>query len=119
MTDKFWIASYSYSGAYKESLKPNVGEKIWQWGSKGRVKGINGDVDMDIFYETVPSTEKAVQTTASVLNIRKYPSAADPSATIVGTLKKGSVVSVEEDSLWYKVNKGSLTGWASAKYIKK
>ena len=48
---KFWIAQYGYNtGDYDENWKPNVGEYIWQYTSKGAVDGIDGNVDMDMIY---------------------------------------------------------------------
>ena len=46
---KFWIARYGKNnGKLEEQYRPNVGEAIWQYTSKGKVNGINGNVDMDI-----------------------------------------------------------------------
>lgn len=47
---KFWIARYPYedTGIVKEHLRPNVGEYMWQYSSKGSVSGIAGNVDMNI-----------------------------------------------------------------------
>lgn len=115
-TDKFWIARYAYDGSYKESLRPNVGEAIWQWGSKGTVNGINGNVDMDISYEENSSPWVV---TASQLNIRNLPCTTDPSCKIVGTLKKGDGVDVKSESLWYKIQTQSVIGWVFSSYIKK
>lgn len=115
-TDKFWIASYASSGAYKESLKPNVGEYIWQWGSKCSVNGINGNVDMNILYE---KGGEAYTVTASTLNIRSLPCTTDPSCKVVGTLKRGVTVDILEDSLWYKVQNTAAVGWSSSKYVSK
>lgn len=52
---KYWVARYPAedNGTMKESLKPDVGEAIWQFSSKGRVPGISGNVDMDIMYENI------------------------------------------------------------------
>ena len=49
---KFWIARYPAqdTGIVKDSLKPNVGEVIWQYSPKGSVDGISGNVDMNIIY---------------------------------------------------------------------
>ncbi len=49
---KYWIARYPAgdNGTMKESLRPNVGEVGWQYSSKGKVPGISGNVDMDIWY---------------------------------------------------------------------
>lgn len=47
-----WIARYpaSDNGSVQERLRPNVGVG-WQYSSKGKVPGINGNVDMDVFYK--------------------------------------------------------------------
>lgn len=115
-TSSFWIASYASSGEYKESLKPNVGEVIWQWGSKGVVDGITGFVDMDISYE---GSSSPWIVTASQLNVRSLPCTTDPNCKIVGSLRKGDGVDVISESLWYKVQTQSVIGWCSASYIKK
>ncbi len=47
----FWIARYPKKskddGTLQESLRPNVGEKIWQYTSKGKVDGISTYVDLN------------------------------------------------------------------------
>ena len=47
----FWIASYPAkdTGKIQERLKPSYGVG-WQYSSKGTVNGIQGNVDMDVFY---------------------------------------------------------------------
>ena len=46
---KFWIARYGKNnGTLDEKYRPNVGEAIWQYTSKGVVNGISGFVDLDI-----------------------------------------------------------------------
>ena len=62
---EYWIARYpeADNGTMKESLKPNMGEVGWQYSSKGRVPGIAGNVDMDIWYgsgdaDSVPEQEE-------------------------------------------------------------
>ena len=48
---RFWIARYGKNtGQMDVAYKPNVGEVMWQYTSKGKVNGINGNVDMDIRY---------------------------------------------------------------------
>ncbi len=49
---KYWIARYPAedNGTMKKSLRPNVGEIGWQYSSKGKVPGISGNVDMDVWY---------------------------------------------------------------------
>lgn len=47
-----WIARYpaNDNGSVQERLRPNVGVG-WQYSSKGKVSGISGNVDMDVFYK--------------------------------------------------------------------
>lgn len=56
-THDHWCARYpkADTGVIVEELKPNIGEIAWQYSSKGKVPGINGNVDMDILYMHVPS----------------------------------------------------------------
>lgn len=44
-----WIASYGIDDG-QPGIKPNVGECIWQFTSRGKVKGINGNVDVNYDY---------------------------------------------------------------------
>lgn len=46
----FWIARYPFAdnGTIKENLAPKGWAKIWQYSSKGKVPGINGNCDLDI-----------------------------------------------------------------------
>ena len=50
---KYWIARYPAvdDGTLKAGLKPRLGEAGWQYSSKGKVSGIAGNVDLDIWYE--------------------------------------------------------------------
>ena len=47
-----WIARYpaNDNGSVQERLRPTVGVG-WQYSSKGKVDGINGNVDMNVFYK--------------------------------------------------------------------
>ena len=47
-----WIARYpaSDNGTVQERLRPSVGVG-WQYSSKGKVSGISGNVDMNVFYK--------------------------------------------------------------------
>lgn len=47
-----WIARYpaSDNGSVQERLRPSVGVG-WQYSSKGKVSGISGNVDMNVFYK--------------------------------------------------------------------
>lgn len=48
----FWIARYpaADNGILQERLRPDFGVG-WQYSSKGKVPGIDGNVDMDVFYK--------------------------------------------------------------------
>lgn len=51
----FWIARYPVNdtGEMNTKYKPSVNEVGWQYSSKGKVPGIDGNVDMDIFYAEI------------------------------------------------------------------
>lgn len=54
-----WIARYpaSDNGSVQERLRPSVGVG-WQYSSKGKVSGINGNVDMNVFYKDYRDSEQ-------------------------------------------------------------
>lgn len=58
-----WIARYpaSDNGSVQERLRPNVGVG-WQYSSKGKVSGISGNVDMDVFYKDYRGTMQKGET---------------------------------------------------------
>lgn len=128
---KFWIARYSSydNGEIKDNLKPNIGEAIWQYSSKGNVSGINGSVDMNVIYDkslldTVPvvptpnpstSFETSVTllgkitTVSSNLTIRSQP---NTNATVLGSYTKASIVQLtaKTSNGWYRTDKGYISG---------
>ena len=56
--DRFvrWGAGYgSNDGQQHASYKPNFGEDIWQYSSKGSVPGVSGNVDVNICYRDYPA----------------------------------------------------------------
>jgi len=61
-----WIARYpaSDNGSVQERLRPSVGVG-WQYSSRGKVSGISGNVDIDVFYkdykEEVSAMDKAIE----------------------------------------------------------
>lgn len=127
---QFWIARYANSGEYKESLKPNIGEAMWQWTSKGTVNGITGAVDLNIMYEPIRSnldsntistpnkTMLARINNCSALNMRSQP---DSSKQNVVTIIKPSdtiIISTEQNGWYYATLSNGTAGWVSAKYIK-
>ena len=60
---EFWIARYpaNDNGSVQERLRPNVGVG-WQYSSKGKVSGINGNVDMNVFYKDYRGTMQKGET---------------------------------------------------------
>lgn len=124
---KFWIARYPLqdNGTIKETLKPNIGEYMWQYSSKGSVDGISGNVDMNIIYgsietSTTPlpsiniSTETSIEflgkvnTNSGNLNIRSAPNS---SSTKVGSYAKGKLVQLiaKTSNNWYRTDKGYIS----------
>lgn len=53
-----WIARYpaNDNGTLQERLRPDFGIG-WQYSSKGHVDGVNGNVDMNVFYKDYKKTE--------------------------------------------------------------
>lgn len=54
---RYWIARYPQNdtGIPIASLRPNIGELAWQFSHKGKVPGIQGNVDLDEWYGPLPS----------------------------------------------------------------
>ena len=117
---KFWIARYGTNdGFLQNKYKPNLGEYIWQYTSKGKVTGIVGDVDMNMKYETESNTssssetninkiQKLVKIICTSVYIRKTPDSSTNS-NITSFYKNGDIVEVvgiTKNKLWYKDIKG-------------
>lgn len=62
-----WIARYpaNDNGSVQEKLCPNVGVG-WQYSSKGKVPGINGNVDMNMFYKDYRDSDQRGETKVSL-----------------------------------------------------
>lgn len=130
---KFWIARYGTNdGFLQNKYKPNLGEYIWQYTSKGEVTGIIGDVDMNMKYEdnssnsssnsstssnvNITKIQKLVKIICTSVNIRKSPST---SASITGNYNNGDiveVVGVAKNKSWYKDTRGRYFT-ANSKYV--
>ena len=67
-----WIARYpaNDNGSVQERLRPSVGVG-WQYSSKGKVSGISGNVDMDVFY-TDYRTEQKGEVTVAKTKLQKF-----------------------------------------------
>ena len=112
-----WIARYGKNnGQLEDEYKPNVNETIWQYSSKGQVNGIQGNVDLNILYNTstLPSSSSTIMKPTvkvnTTLNVRNK-----PNGTKVGSLTNGTEVDVlDYDSGWFKIGTNQ---WVSADYI--
>lgn len=64
-----WIARYpaSDNGSVQERLRPNVGVG-WQYSSKGKVPGINGSVDMNVFYKDYKGEDTVKKTKLQIIH---------------------------------------------------
>lgn len=62
-----WIARYpaNDNGSMQERLRPSVGAG-WQYSSKGKVPGINGNVDMNMFYKDYRDSDQRGETKVSL-----------------------------------------------------
>ena len=110
-----WIARYGKnSGQLEEKYKPNVNEKIWQYSSRGKIPGINGDVDLNIIYSgyihsSTPTIKNIVKVNTT-LNVRNK-----PNGTIVDKLKNGDEVDISNyQNGWFEIGKDR---WVSADYV--
>lgn len=68
-----WIARYpaSDNGSVQERLRPNVGVG-WQYSSKGKVSGINGNVDMDVFYKDYRDSAQKGETAVAKTKLQEF-----------------------------------------------
>lgn len=126
---KFWIARYGTNdGFLQNKYKPNLGEYIWQYTSKGEVSGIIGNVDMNIKYEPVKTEsdieseitkiQKLVKIICTSVNVRKTPNSSI-SSNITGNYYNGDIVEVvgiTKNKSWYKDSKGKYFT-ANSKYV--
>lgn len=122
-----WLAYYDVSEAKAKEYKP----LIWQKTSKGKVNGVNGNVDIDVYFGTmnveqpkpIANNDKyaVVETKKDNLNIRqgngtKY--------DIISSFKKGTEVKIikKVGNWWFvegKDYKGNMVqGYCSKTYLK-
>lgn len=64
-----WIARYPVgdNGSIQERLRPSVGVG-WQYSSKGKVPGINGSVDMNVFYKDYKGEDTVKKTKLQIIH---------------------------------------------------
>ena len=110
-----WIARYGKnSGQLEDKYKPNVNEKIWQYSSRGKIPGINGDVDLNILYsDSIHSSTPTIKNIVKVnttLNVRNK-----PDGTVIDKLKNGDEVKISNyQNGWFEIGKDR---WVSADYV--
>ncbi|WP_458454844.1 GH25 family lysozyme [Methanobrevibacter sp.] len=62
----FWLAEWT------SREKPSLDCTIWQYSDKGKINGINGNVDMNLFFSDIKDTKPVVEKSAhAVLNVAK------------------------------------------------
>lgn len=130
----YWIARYpaSDNGTVQERLRPNLGEVMWQYSSKGHIPGISSKyVDLNTANQnlTVLFNKKVTEPTptpvepevaditinnvvsAHSLHVRKGPG---KTYAHVKYLKNGEKVNISEcKNGWYNIG----SGWVSGSYI--
>lgn len=127
---KFWIARYpkNDTGEIKIELKPNVGEVMWQYTSKGKILGINGNVDVNAIYDSTKPIQSQNDTftcvtkdvkinntvNASSLNVRSQPTQIAPIKYKLNRNEKVNIYGYITG--WYSISK-TLDEWVSADYI--
>lgn len=86
-----WIARYpaSDNGSVQERLRPSVGVG-WQYSSKGKVPGINGSVDMNVFYKDYRDSDQKGEAAVSKTKLQKFTELGDYYASNDGYLEKKS-----------------------------
>lgn len=87
-----WIANYPKkrldNGTLQERLRVPVGVG-WQYSSKGKVSGINGNVDMDVFYTDYRAEQKG-ETIVVKTKLQEFTELGDYYASNGGYLEKKS-----------------------------
>ena len=88
-----WIANYPKkeldNGTLQERLRVPVGVG-WQYSEHGKVSGISGNVDMDVFYKDYRETAQKGETTVAKTKLQKFIELGDYYASNGGYLEKKS-----------------------------
>ena len=134
----FWIARYPVddNGTLIERYRPDIGVG-WQYTSKGRIPGIEGYVDRDVFYKNYvaeePSDKEKLskepkfvgKVTASALNVRTGAGTEYPNLREYPLLKRDNLIDVcdtreaIDGTKWYYVRiAGKYFGFVAARYIR-
>ena len=135
----FWIARYPADdrGTLIERFRPVAGAG-WQYTSKGRIPGIEGYVDRDVFYKDYAAEEPSDKeklskepefvgkVMASALNVRTGAGTEYPNLREYPLLKRDNLIDVcdtckaIDGTKWYYVRiAGKYFGFVAARYIER
>lgn len=126
--DFIWIPRYGKdTGKVDKNCKPVYPCDLWQFTSKGRVSGINGNVDLNVIMSdkdvewytggAVKPEEKGLVVTSDKADIRKED---NPEADVILTVFKGATLQpylnkngnpMVSGNGWYVVHADGETGW--------
>lgn len=88
-----WIANHPKpqldNGTLQERLRPPAGVG-WQYSSKGKVPGINGSVDMNVFYKDYRDSDQKGEVTVNKTKLQEFTELGDYYASNGGYLEKKS-----------------------------
>lgn len=100
-----WIANYPKkeldNGTLQERLRVPVGVG-WQYSEHGKISGISGNVDMDVFYKDYRGTTQKGETTVAKTKLQKFLELGDYYASNGGYLEKKSNACLDD----FKKNAG-------------
>lgn len=102
-----WLARWAAAPGYDCA--------IWQYTDKGRVDGINTDVDMNIAYKQYHNPPPVIGEVIASVNVRVAPST---KSKIIGKLAKGTktaILGTEGD--WHRVEYDGRDGYVYAAYL--
>lgn len=120
-----WLAYYDVSENKVKEYNP----VMWQKSSKGRVDGINGNVDINVYYgeeksiEKPTINEKSITKMYAIVNTKKDPlyvrSGKGQKYKILTSIPKGTKIEIEDKSgNWWKVCYNGVVGYSSKTYLK-
>lgn len=131
----YWLAAYPYNdrGILVESLRPPVGIG-WQYSAKGKIPGISGDTDLDVFYKYFDKEECGEDSykiwvgecTGNSVRVRRGPGLEYMPIEGYPYLNKGNLVDVigekegSDGMIWFYVWIAKLyKGFVRGDYIKR
>ena len=135
--EKTAVQTERIAHATRVPLSPDAGIG-WQYTSKGRVPGITGNVDRDVFYKDYSAEEPSDKeklnkipkfvgkVTATVLNVRTGAGTEYPNLREYPILEQGNLIDVcdtrkaADGTTWYYIRiAGRYFGFVAARYIER